>query len=104
MAVNQEQIGITIIVVIKEPQAPTAQHLCRRANLARLVRENKILLVVIKTEKFTIDIRYEKILPTIAIVIRRIHSHSRTRFARVAVGHAGRQANFFEFSTTLIDK
>src|SRR5205814_7783999 len=61
MSVDQEQIGITIIVVIKEPQAPAAQHLGCRSNFSGLVRENQLLLVVIKTEKLTIDISHEKI-------------------------------------------
>src|SRR5207248_3046955 len=74
------------------------------SNLARLVRENQLLLVVIKTEKLTIDISHEKILPAIAIIVRRVHSHSRARFACVAVGHARRQSNLFKSSAALIDK
>src|SRR5438046_9728112 len=104
MSVNQEQIRITVVVVIKEPKAPTAQHLRCRSNLARLVRENKILLVLIKTEKFTIDIRHEEILPPIAIVICRVHSHSRARFAHVAERDPSSQADFFKLSVPLIDK
>ena len=104
MAIDQKQIGIAVIIVIKEPQAPAAQHLRCRPNFTGLVRKDKILLVVVETEKLAIDIRHEKILPTVAIIVRRVYSHSRARFSRVAVSYTCRQSNLFKFSAPLIDK
>src|SRR3989440_12726830 len=101
MAVYQEQIGVSIVVVIKEPQPPSAQHLRRRSDLSGLARENQVLLFVIKTEKLSIDVGHEKILPAIAIIVPRVNSHPRARFACVAVAHARRQSNFFEFPAPL---
>src|SRR5258705_6886895 len=104
MAVHQKQVRITIVVIIEEPQAPTAQHLRRRSNFSRLVSEYQILLIVIKTEKLSIDVGHKKILPAIAIIVCRVYSHSRTRFAGITESYAGRQSHFFKFSAPLIDE
>src|SRR5258708_25088361 len=98
MAVYQKQIGVAIVVVIEEPKSPPAQHLRCGANLSGLVSKDQILLVVIETEKFSIDVGDKKVLPAIPIKISRLHSHSRTWFASIAEGHACRQANLFKFA------
>src|SRR6266853_4341357 len=61
MAVYQKQIGVAVVVVIEEPQSPTAQHLRCGANLSGLVSKDQILLVVIETEKFPIDVGDKKV-------------------------------------------
>ncbi len=76
MSVDEKQIGIAVIVVVKELQSPAAQQLSRRRNLTRLIREDQLLIVMIKTEKLLIDIGDEKILPAVAIVISRIDTHA----------------------------
>ena len=68
MAVDQEQVGIAIIIIIKEPQAPAAKKLRRRTDFARLIGKRQILLVVIKTEKLLLDVGDEKVLPAVTVM------------------------------------
>ena len=70
MAIYEEKIRVTVVVIIEELQSPTAQHLRCGSNLSGLVRENQILLVVIETEKLSIDVGHKKILPAIPIIVR----------------------------------
>ena len=90
MAIYQQQIRVTIVVIIEEPQSPTAQHLRCCSYFAGFIRKSQILLVVIKTEELSIDVGYKKILPAIAIIVRCVYSHSRARFAVLTEGHPSR--------------
>ena len=76
MPVNEKQIRITIVVIIKKFQAPAAQQLRCRSNLTGLIGKDQLLVVVLETEKLLIDIRDEKILPAIAVVVSRVDAHA----------------------------
>src|ERR1051325_6973912 len=102
MAVREDQIGIAVVVEIEELQAPTAEQTRGWSNLARLVDEGQILLVLIKAEQFLIDVGDEQILPTVAVVIRGVDSHARTRRARIAIGDARQQPDLFKLSFTFV--
>ena len=81
MPINQKQVGITIVIIIKEAQSPTAKKLRGRCDFARLIRKGEILLIVIKTEKLLLDICDEQVLPSIPVVVCRIDAHSGPRFS-----------------------
>src|SRR5216684_2268542 len=102
MAIYQQQIRVTIVVIIEEPQSPTAQHLRCCSYFSGFIRKSQVFLVVIKTEELSIDVRYKKILPAITVIVRCVYSHSRARPAVLTEGHPSRQSDLFKFSTTLI--
>src|SRR6478672_6122538 len=104
MAVDKEEVRITIVIVVEEPQSPAAQHPRCRANFSGFIRKNQILLVMIETEKLLIDISHKKILPAVTIIVRCVNSHPGARLAGVTESHAGRQSAFFKFSASLIDE
>src|SRR6266446_2879779 len=104
MAIYQQQIRVTVVVIIEEPQSPTAQHLRCGSYFSGLIRKSQILPVVIKTEELSIDVRHKEILPAIAIIVCRVYSHSRARFAVLTEGYPSRQSDFFKFSAALIDE
>src|SRR5262249_27267225 len=104
MPVNQEQIRITIVVIIKEFQAPAAQHLSRRRDLTRLIREDQIFLVVVKTEKLVIDVGDEEVLPSISVIVRRINAHSGAWSTGVAVSNPCSQSYLLKLSLTFIEE
>src|SRR6185503_8387156 len=104
MAVDKEEVRITIVVVIEETQSPAAQHLRRRSYLPGFVRKNQVFLIVIETKKFLIDISHKKILPTVTIIVSGVNSHPGARLPGITEGHPGRQSDFFKFAATLIEE
>src|SRR5687768_10270050 len=104
MAVCQNEIGISIVVVIKEPQTPTAQQPCRWSNFSGSIDEGQILLILIQTKQFLIDIGYKQVLPAIAVVICCVHSHTGSRRTGVAVRNPGHQADLFKLSFPFVYK
>src|SRR5688572_14823620 len=104
MAIYQEQVRIAVIVIIKEPQAPTTQKLRRRSYLARLVGKREIFLIMIKTKKLLLNVCHEKVLPAVAIIICGIDTHSGTGFSRSTEAHAGGEPDLFEFAAPIINK
>src|SRR5262245_23790908 len=104
MAIDEQQIRIAIVIVIEKPQSPSAQQLGGGRNLARLIRECNVFLIVIKTEEFIVDISDEKILPTIAVIVSGVDTHSRTCSARLTKSDPGCQTNFLKLFAALVDK
>src|ERR1041384_6367301 len=104
MTIRQDQIRVAIVVVIKETQTPAAEQTRCRSNLAGPVDKGQVLLIVIETEQFLIDIGNEQVLPAVVVVIGCIDSHSRARRARIAVRHTGQQTGLFKLSLPLIDE
>src|ERR1043166_7219473 len=102
MSVRENQIRIAVVVEVEEAQPPAAEQTRRWSNLARLVDECQVLLILIETEQLLIDVRDEQVLPTIAIDIRGIDSHSRARRTRVAVSDAREESDLFKLSVAFV--
>ena len=88
MAVGKKKIGIAIVVIIEKLQPPAAQQTSRWTNLARLVGEGEVLLVVVEAEQLLIDVGDKQILPAVAVKVRGIHTHTRTGGAVITEGYA----------------
>src|SRR6266540_4056116 len=104
MAVGQKKIGIAVVVIIEKLQTPAAQQASCRTDLARLVSEGKILLVMVEAEQLLIDIGNKQILPAVAVKVRGIYTHTRARRAVVSEGYACLQPNFLKGPVALVDK
>src|SRR5688572_19112627 len=76
MSVCQKQIKIAVIIIIEEPQAPSAEKLGGWRDLPRLVGECQILLIMIEAEKLLLDIGHKEILPPVIVIICCINSHT----------------------------
>src|SRR6185436_5917839 len=104
MPIYKQQIRIAIVVIIKESQSPSAQKLSGCGDFARFIRERNVFLIVIKTEEFVVDVGDEEILPPIAVIIRGVDTHSRTRSSRLAKSNSGRQPNLLKLFALLVDE
>src|SRR5947208_13244494 len=104
MAIDQEQVGVAVIVVVKESQTPAAEELRRRRNLSWFIRKGQILLIVIQAKELLLDVRNKEVLPAIAIIVSRIDSHARSRPAGGAEGHTGCKPLLFKFPAAVIDE
>src|SRR5688572_32759489 len=76
MSICQEQIKIAVIIIIKEPQAPSAEKLGGWRDFPRLVGECQIFLIMIEAEKLLLDIGHKEILPPVIVIICCINSHT----------------------------
>ncbi len=96
MSVGEDEIGIAVVVVVEELQPPAAQEARSLADLAGLVQEGEVFLVLVEAEEFLIDVGDEQVLPAVAVVVGGVNAHPRARRARVAEGHARGQADLLE--------
>src|SRR6266404_7766272 len=104
MAVDQQQVRITVVVVIEELQTPPAQQLRGWSNLPRFVGEGQVLLIVIQTEEFLVDISHKEVLPAVAIIIGCVHAHAGARASGFAVRHARPKPCLFELAAPFVDE
>src|SRR5436853_107732 len=104
MTVRQNQIRVAVVVVIEKTQAPATEKTRCCSNLARLVDEGQILLVLIETEQLLIDVGDEQILPAIAVDIRSVNAHSRAWRTRITVRDASHQAFLFKLAIAFVDE
>src|SRR5262252_6472053 len=104
MSVYEEKIWRTVVVIIKESDAPATQELSSGRDFSGLVGKREVFLIGIKAEKFAIDIRDEQILPPVPIVINSVDTHAGTGFARVAISDPGGQADLLELSVAFVDE
>jgi hypothetical protein len=82
-AVREEQVDMAVVVVVEELQAPAAQeprglrHAVRRGDIG----EGLVPVVVIQGEHLLIDVRDEQILAAVAVEVRGVDAHPRSRRA-----------------------
>src|SRR3954471_23487780 len=106
MTAAHYQVGIPVHIEIEEPDAPSAVHLGSGADTAytRLIGEGEISMVAVNGEAFAVKVRDKEILPTVVVVIGRIHTHSGTGRAIGTVSHSGFHSNFVEGAITFVDE
>ena len=103
MAVRENEIDQTVVVIVEIFEAPTAQQPCRLRDIIRLrhIAKGLVFIVLVDGKHLMIDIRDEQILPAVSIEVGGIHSHSRTRLPAFAEAHASLQRNFFPFPASI---
>src|SRR5262245_32875387 len=104
MAVCQDKVLITIIVVVEELETPAAQKPGCLSDFTRPVNECQVFLVVVETEEFLIDVGNAEILPAITIKVSCVHTHARARVAGIAIAYARRQPDLFKLTFALVDE
>src|SRR5215204_3800907 len=102
MTIRQDQIRITVVVVIEKAQAPTTEQTRRRSDFARSINKGQVFLVLIKTEQLLVDVGHEQVLPAVAVIVCRIDTHPGSRRARIAVSDTRQQPDLLKFSFPLI--
>src|SRR4030095_7213098 len=104
MAVDQEQVRITVVVVIKELQPPPAQQLGGGPDLSRFVGKSQFFLVVVQTEEFLVNVSNKKVLPSVAVIVRCIHAHTGARSPGFAVRYTCPETGFLESAAPFVDE
>src|SRR5688500_6361459 len=104
MTVYEKQVGIAVVVVVKKLKPPAAKKVSRWRDLARLVREDQLAVVVIKAEKLVIDVSDEQVLPAVGVVIGCIHAHSRSRPPGFTVSHTRGKPDLLKLPLAFIKK
>ena len=104
MAVGNEEIHVTVVVIIKKIHGPSAHQPRQAAETHRpcLVVERKVMTVAVNGLHFLIHIRDEETLPTVLIKICRIRNHAGTLAAVLAIGHTRFEGSVLELSIVLI--
>src|SRR6266513_6509812 len=62
------------------------------------------MIVFIDGEHFAVEVRHEKVHPSIIIEIGRVHAHTRSRPADITVSNAGSRGDLIEFPLSTIDE
>src|SRR5581483_1002630 len=85
--IRQEQMQITVVVIVEELQSPSAHQASRLAHsiLHRHIVESLIVVVLIERIHSVIDIGDEKVHPAVLIEIRPINSHAGPRASLCAI-------------------
>src|SRR6185437_5951525 len=106
MAVGQQQVEVTVVVVVEKLQSPTAHQLRGFADTGweRCIAESLLLVIVVKGKHFVVNVGLEEVDPAILIVVSRVDTHSRTRFAESAHADSREHSNLLEFPTPAIGK
>src|SRR5216683_7186977 len=104
VAVGKKQIEITVIVIVKKFQSPSAhQPRCGAdSGRCRLVVKGFVVVVLIDRKHLTVYIGYKQVHPPIFVEVGGIHSHAGARPAVRAVGHARIRSSFFELAIASI--
>src|SRR5438067_4698159 len=79
IAIADDEIEITVIVIIEKLQSPAAEQPRRVRNVrsGSNIVEGRIVAIAIKREHLMIDIGYEEVEPAVLIEIGCIYAHSR---------------------------
>ena len=106
MSIGDEKVHVAVVVIIEKLHSPPA-HQARQTPQTHgsgLVLEGKVMVVPVDGIHLLIHVRDEEVLPTVLVVIRRIHTHAGSLAAILAVGHACFKRGVFELSVVLVHK
>ena len=103
VAVGQEQIERSVVIVVEEAQSPAAQEArcLRHLVLEGDVAEGLVLAVLVEREHLLIHVGDEEVLPAIAVEIGGIHAHAGAGAAILAESHFGRERDLFPLASGL---
>src|SRR5438132_5481803 len=106
IAVGEQQIKVTIVVIVKKLQSPSAHEFSGSADARGKgqVVKRFVMIVFIYGEHFAVEVRYEQAHPSIIIEIGRIHAHARSCPAAITVSNAGSRRDLIKLSLATIDK
>src|SRR5580765_7553615 len=102
--IGQEKIEKSIVVIVKELEAPAAQESCRHPNSrgSGLIVERPIMIVLVNCESLHINVGDEQIHPPILVEVGRIEAHPGACTTVSAVGNTGKGSCFFKSPLTTI--
>src|SRR5215468_3128930 len=106
MSVGNEQIEISIVVIVEKLYSPSAHEPCHASKphwLSQIVKR-KVMIAVVDGIHLLVNIGYKEVLPAVLIEIGRIDSHARAGSPILAVGNTGFESHLLKFSATLIDE
>src|SRR4051812_36597696 len=106
MRVAKDEVVIPVVIDIEETNTPAAVHLSRGSDPCRagFIGEQQLATIPINGKSLAVEVADEQILQTIAIVIGRIDSHSRSGISVRGVGNPGLQSDLIELSVAAIHK
>src|SRR5580704_260932 len=104
MAIGDEEIDVSVVVIIEEFNSPSAHQTSDASDAHAFggVVKGVVVIVAVDRIHFLIHVGDEKILPAILIKIGRVNAHPGSRAAILTVGDSGVEPNLLELFVAVV--